>query len=64
MTAAPDRVLLNLADGHRRVVDPDEVYCLEAEGGETLVRLQDYRRMRTRPGSITGKLRANPRRAP
>ena len=45
MTTAPDRVLLNLADGLRRVVDPDEVYYLEAEGGETLVRLRSAKRI-------------------
>ncbi|MGB6361487.1 MAG: LytTR family transcriptional regulator DNA-binding domain-containing protein [Thermoanaerobaculia bacterium] len=44
MTTAPDRVLLNLADGLRRVVDPAEVYYLEAEGGETLVRLRSAKR--------------------
>ena len=40
MTTAPDRILLNLADGLRRVVDPEDVYYLEAEGGETRVRLR------------------------
>ena len=45
MTTATDRVLLNLADGHRRVVDPDDVYYLEAEGGETLVRLRSAKRL-------------------
>jgi DNA-binding LytR/AlgR family response regulator len=45
MTTTPDRILLNLTDGHRRVVDPAEVYYLEAEGGETLVRLRSARRL-------------------
>ena len=45
MTTAPDRVLLNLADGLRRVVDPAEVYYLEAAGGETLVRLRSAKRL-------------------
>lgn len=40
MTTAPDGILINLANGHRRVVDPAEVYYLEAEGGETLVRFR------------------------
>ncbi len=45
MTTAPDRILLNLADGQRRVVDPADVYYLEAEGGETLVRLRSAKRL-------------------
>jgi DNA-binding LytR/AlgR family response regulator len=45
MTTAPDRVLLTLADGHRRVVDSGDVYYLEAEGGETLVRLRSAKRL-------------------
>ncbi len=45
MTTATVRVLLTLADGHRRVVDPGDVYYLEAEGGETLVRLRSAKRL-------------------
>jgi hypothetical protein len=45
MTTAPDRILLNLDDGHRRVVDPTGVYYLEAESGETLVRLRSAKRL-------------------
>ena len=45
MTTAPNRVLLTLADGLRRVVDPADVYYLEAEGGETLVRLRSAKRL-------------------
>ncbi|MGB5890537.1 MAG: LytTR family transcriptional regulator DNA-binding domain-containing protein [Thermoanaerobaculia bacterium] len=45
MTTATDRILLNLADGLRRAVDPAEVYYLEAEGGETLVRLRSAKRL-------------------
>ena len=37
-SVAPDRILLNLADGLRRVVDPEDVYCLQVEGGETVDR--------------------------
>ena len=33
-----DRILLHLQDGRRIPVDPQEIYLLEAEGGETLVR--------------------------
>lgn len=40
MSTAPDRVLLHLSDGLRRVADPEDVYYLEAKGGETLVRLR------------------------
>ncbi|MGB6367328.1 MAG: hypothetical protein WBG93_10915, partial [Thermoanaerobaculia bacterium] len=43
MTTAPDRVLLRLSDGLCRVVDPDEVYYLEAQGGESLIRLRSAR---------------------
>jgi len=45
MTTALDRILLNLADGLRRVVDPAEVYYLEAKGGETLIRLRSAKRL-------------------
>ena len=36
--ALEDRILLHLDDGRRIPIDPQEVYLLEAEGGETLVR--------------------------
>ncbi len=38
MTILEDRILLHLQDGRRIPVDPQEIYLLEAEGGETLVR--------------------------
>ncbi len=38
MTVLEDRILLHLQDGKRIPVDPQEIYLLEAEGGETLVR--------------------------
>ncbi len=38
MIILEDRILLHLHDGRRRPVDPQEIYLLEAEGGETLVR--------------------------
>lgn len=38
MSILGDRVLLHLADGRRLPVDPREVYLLDAEGGETLIR--------------------------
>lgn len=38
MAQTVDRVLLHLADGSRRPVGPQDVYLLEAEGGETAVR--------------------------
>jgi len=38
MTIVEDRILLHLQDGKRIPVDPQEIYLLEAEGGETLVR--------------------------
>ena len=34
------RVLLHVAEGEHRVVDPDDVYALHASGGETEVRLR------------------------
>jgi DNA-binding LytR/AlgR family response regulator len=36
--ALEDRILLHLQDGRRIPVDPQEIYLLEAKGGETLVR--------------------------
>ena len=41
-----DRVFLHLDDHRRRVVDPFDVYFLEADGGDTLVRLRGRRRKR------------------
>ena len=38
MMILKDRILLHLQDGRRIPVDPHEIYLLEAEGGETLVR--------------------------
>jgi DNA-binding LytR/AlgR family response regulator len=38
MIILEDRILLHLQDGRRIPVDPQEIYLLEAEGGETLVR--------------------------
>ncbi len=38
MMILEDRILLHLQDGRRIPVDPQEIYLLEAEGGETLVR--------------------------
>jgi DNA-binding LytR/AlgR family response regulator len=46
---ALDRVLLHLRRGPRvvkRVVNPADVYFLEADGGDTLVRLRGARRLR------------------
>lgn len=35
-----DRVVLHLRDGVRRVVDPSDVFVLDASGGDTRVRLR------------------------
>ena len=35
MIILKDRILLHLQDGRRIPVDPQEIYLLEAEGGET-----------------------------
>ncbi len=47
MTKAPervlDRVMLHVGDGVRRVVDPDDVYYLEAQDEDTRVRLRSAR---------------------
>ena len=40
MIILEDRILLHLQDGKRIPVDPQEIYLLEAEGGETLVRIR------------------------
>ncbi len=41
--AQPPRVLLHLASGERRPVDPADVYLLEAARGETKVRTRSRR---------------------
>ena len=38
-----DRVVLHLGDGERRVVDPADVYFLEAQDEDTRVRLRSAR---------------------
>ena len=38
MIVLEDRILLHLQDGRRMPVQPQEIYLLEAEGGETVVR--------------------------
>ncbi len=38
MVVLEDRILLHLPDGTRIPVDPQEIYFLDAEEGETLVR--------------------------
>ena len=43
MTPVSDRVLLHIDDGLRRLVDPAEVYYLEAVGDATDVRLRSAR---------------------
>ena len=40
------RILLHLADRHRRPIDPGEVYYLEADGDDTLVRLRGRNQLR------------------
>ena len=55
---APLRVLLHLRDRRRRLVDPEDVYYLEADGDDTLVRLRGARPLRDvrRLGEILEKL--------
>ncbi len=43
MPALPDRILLRLADGLRRPLDPEEVYFLEAIEGATRLRSRSAR---------------------
>ena len=38
-----DRVVLHVSDGLRQVVDPADVYYLEAQNEDTLVRLRSER---------------------
>ena len=40
------RVLINVCELRRAPVDPNDVYFLEAVGGDTLVRLRSKRRLR------------------
>ena len=37
---APIRVLVHISRGEQRVLDPGDVYCLRARGGETEIRLR------------------------
>ena len=41
-----ERALLHLDERTRRALDPREVYLLEADGSDTLVRLRSSRRLR------------------
>jgi len=43
MTKAADRILLHLAEGQRRAIDPQEVYYLEILKEDTRVRLRSAR---------------------
>jgi DNA-binding LytR/AlgR family response regulator len=36
----PNRILVHISRSERRVLDPDDVYCLRAKGGKTEVRLR------------------------
>ena len=45
-TAPAWRVLLHLDDGRRVPLDPAEIFFLEAEGDETVVRTRGRRRLR------------------
>ncbi len=44
--ACPQRVLLHLKDSRRLVVEPDDVYYVEADGDETIVRRRGRRTLR------------------
>ena len=41
-----ERVLLHLDERTRRAIDPADIYFLEADGSDTLVRLRSSRRLR------------------
>lgn len=41
-----ERILLRLANGSRRPVDPEEVFLIESAGGDTWVRMRGKRRVR------------------
>ena len=59
-TAAARRVLLHLDDGRRVPLDPAEIFLLEAEGDETVVRTRGRRRLRDvrSLGELMGRLPA------
>lgn len=40
------RILLRLRDGRRLPVDPEEIFFVESEGGDTWVRMRGKRRLR------------------
>ncbi len=46
MESPPDRLLLHLKNSRRLVVEPDEIYYLEAAGDETIVRRRGRRTFR------------------
>ena len=48
MIVIEDRILLHLQDGRRIPVDPQEIYLLEAESGETLVRARHAQQFASR----------------
>ncbi len=48
MNVLEDRILLHLQDGRRIPVDPKEIYLLEAEGAETLVRTRHAQQFASR----------------
>ena len=48
MIVLEDRILLHLRDGRRIPVDPQEIYLLEAKGGETLVRTRHVQQFASR----------------
>ncbi len=46
MESPPDRLLLHLQNSRRLVVEPDEIYYLEAVGDETIVRRRGRQTLR------------------
>ena len=45
-TEIPDRFLVHTAKTERALLDPDDIYFLEASGGDTLIRLARSKRLR------------------
>jgi DNA-binding LytR/AlgR family response regulator len=48
MTTLVPRIALHLEDGKRRILDPADIYWLEADGDDTWVRLRSSKRLRDR----------------
>jgi hypothetical protein len=45
-TALPDRIALRVSASERLYLDPDDIYFIDADAGDTWIRLRNKRRIR------------------